>query len=82
MLHVSRRCAHIWDPNSVYIETERIHEPRGLKSIVDTLRICMGLVLMYLQLILTPYANECVQFQRKHYWDPKYVHIARKLATY
>ena len=25
-----------------------------------TLRICMGLVLMYLQLILTPYANEWV----------------------
>jgi len=50
---------------SVYIKTKPIHWRRVLKSIVSTidfnpLRICMGLVLMYLQLILTPYANEWV----------------------
>ena len=28
--------------------------------LMQKLRICMGLVLMYLQLILTPYANERV----------------------
>ena len=49
---------------------------------MQTLRICMGLVLMYLQLILTPYANEWVYFQCKHYWDPKCVHSALKLVTY
>ena len=69
MLQGSGRCAHIWDPNRVYIETGPIHLRRGLESIVDTLKLnpyicvvfaCMGSVLMYLQLILTPYANEWV----------------------
>ena len=31
-----------------------------LVDTLDILRICMGLVLMYLQVILTPYTNECV----------------------
>ena len=52
MLQVSGSCAHIWDPNSVYIKTTPVH--------MQTLRICVGLVLMYLQLILIPYANEWV----------------------
>ena len=29
-----------------------------------------------------PYAYECVQFQCKRYWDPKYVYSALKLVTY
>ena len=72
MLQVSGSCAHIWDPNSVYIETKPIHWRRGLKSNPEyaydaysgfdfnPLRICTGLLLMYLQLILNPYANEWV----------------------
>ena len=82
MLRVSGRCAHIWDPNSVYIETVPIHKRRALKSIVDTLRICMGLVLMYLQLILNPCANEWFQFQCKHFWHSKYVQSVLKFVTY
>ena len=39
MLQVSGSCAHIWDPNSVYIETKPIYQCRGLKSIVDTLKL-------------------------------------------
>ena len=37
MLQVSESFAHIWDPNSVYIEA--IHSRRGLKSTVDTLKL-------------------------------------------
>ena len=51
MLQVSGSCAHIWDPNSVYAYSEFDFNP---------LRIRTGLVLMYLQLILTPYTNEWV----------------------
>ena len=36
MLQVLESCAHIWDPNSVYIEA--IHYYRGLKSTVDALK--------------------------------------------
>ena len=49
-------------------------------SLMQTLRICMSLVLMYLQLILTPYANEWLQC--KHYWDLKCVQNSLKLVTY
>ena len=39
-----------------------IYGSLGVKRLMQTLRICMGLVLMYLQLILTPYANEWFSF--------------------
>jgi len=50
--------------------------------LMQTLRIRMGLVLMYLQLILRLYANEWYSFKCKHFWDPKCVHSPLKLATY
>jgi len=40
----------------------------------------MNIILMYIQLILVPYANEW--FQCKHYWDPKCVHSSLKLEIY
>ena len=37
MLQVSGSCAHIWDPNSVYIKTKPIHMISGFSFDVPTI---------------------------------------------